>query len=380
LKLLDVDIARVKPPEGNELFLVNIPEFLGVRHKEFDYATYEPPAKPHDGSDSKFSPFSTANTTIMWRRDPQKPEKLQSNARIIRWSDGSLTLQLASKPTEQYRISANALRADWPKKQEHYDPQRETHHYLGAPHATSGCDLQIVAPFDATLKIQPTGDTADEAINKLKQSIKAKTELNDAPSSFKSVREDPELAKKKAEQAEKDVAKAQRRREAAQERQMGRRDKVLGGRFGGRSAGLTVGELEDDMPSARGKAKSRRRKTNRNGEIYSDDDEDGRGRRQDEYDHDDGFLADSDEEPETYEDDDLEEPEAEDDPDHDDLEIPGRKTVIDGARTRGERDRDRTPKRARDEFEDDAEAEDDPDAARPARRKQNRVLSDEESE
>ena len=395
LKLLDVDIARVKPPEGDELFYVPLPEFLGIKHKEFDYATYEPPTRPHDGrdpSETKFSPFSTANTSVFWRRDPSNPEHIQSNARIIRWSDGSLTLQIASKPTEQYRISTTALRPNWPRKagshQEHYDPNKESNNYLGAPHATPGCDLQIVAPFDARMKIQPTGDAANAAELQLREAIAAKAVLNDAQSSFKSLKEDPEIAKKKAEQAEKDVAKAQRRREAMADRQISRKDKVLGRSGLGRSGGLSVGDLEDDMPTARGaRARPKKRRSNRRGEILSDSDEDEdayrRRGRDDEYDREDGFLADSDEDPETYESDGARDAE-EDDPDNDDLEIEGRDTVLKG-RTRGgarDRDRERTPKRARepvDDHDDDAEAEDDPDA-KPAKRKQPRIADSDEEE
>ncbi|KIW73016.1 hypothetical protein PV04_01171 [Phialophora macrospora] len=386
LKLLDVDVARIKPPEGDELFLVNIPEFLGIKHRNFDYATYEPPAKPHDGSDGKFSAFSTANTSLFWRRDPQNPENIQSNARVIRWSDGSFTLQIASKPTEQYRISTTAMRPGWPRKtahQEHYDPTKESNNYLGAPHQTIGMDLQIVAPFDASMKIQPTGDTADAAELKLRQSIAAKAQLNDIPSSFKSVKVDPELARKKAEQAEKEVARTARKREAAAERQFTRRDKVLGRSGLGRSTGLTIGGLEDDMPTARGvKAKPARRKSNRRGDILSDEDEDDeayrRRGRQDEYDREDDFVADSDEEPEVYEDDAAEEPEAEedDDPDNDDLEIEGRQTVVENRTRGGARDRERTPKRSRNDDDDDAEAEEDTEARRPAPRKLRRIVDD----
>lgn len=392
LKLLDVDIARVKPPEGDELFLLSIPDFLGVKHRNYDPATYEPPTKPHDGGDSsetKFSPFSTANTSFFWRHDPQNPDILQSNSRLIRWSDGSFTIQIASKPTEQYRISTAAMRPGWPKKsqnEDHYDPNKESHNYLAAPHATAGIDLQVVAPFDASMKIQPTGDTADEAEMALRRSIEASRKLNEPPTSFRSVKEDPESAKKAAEAFEKDQAKANRRKEAALDRQYNRRDRTLGrvglGRSGG---GLSVAGLEDDMPTARGsKTQPRRRKTNRRGDILSDEDEDDeayrRRGREDEYDREDDFLADSDEEPEVYEDDGAEEPEEEeDDPDNDDLEIEGRQTVVENRTRGGARDRERTPKRSRDD-EEDAEAEEDTEARRPAPRKQRRIVDDDDED
>src|SRR2546429_4829081 len=95
-----------------QLYLLNMPPFLGLQQKNFNQDTYKPPTEPHDGGETKgkFSPFSVAASTIYWRRDAQDPNKLQSNSRIIRWSDGSLTLQIASSPKDQYRISTTALR------------------------------------------------------------------------------------------------------------------------------------------------------------------------------------------------------------------------------------------------------------------------------
>ncbi|KAL2395977.1 hypothetical protein ABEF95_003028 [Exophiala dermatitidis] len=422
LKLLDVDLARVNPPEGQELYLLTMPPFLGVKHRNFVPATYEPPTAPHDGRDpetdptAKFSAFSTAASTIFWRRDPKNPELLQSNSRIVRWSDGSLTLQIASSPKDHYRISTTALRQSWPKKsgasQSDYDANKDSHNYLAAPHMTAGVDLQIMAPFDASMKIQPTGDLADESVLKLQQSLAAATQMHDPLANLKQVKEDPELAKKAAEMFEKERTRASRKREAAEDRLLMRKDRVLGraglGRYGG--AGLSVAGLEDDdgMPLARGKKSggmsARRRKVNRRGDIYSDDEDEnmprGRG-REDEYDREDDFLAASDEEPEIYDDEEGgEEPEAEEeDPDVDDLEIEGRETVIEN-RTRGgnerdgrERDRDRgrdrgsTPKRSASDDDDGQtegqQAQGDAAAApggTPQARKKRRVIDDDEDE
>ncbi|KAJ9498656.1 hypothetical protein H2202_005842 [Exophiala xenobiotica] len=395
LRLVNIDMARVKPPEGEELYLLNMPPFLGVKHKNFNPATYEAPQKPHDGRDpavdptAKFSPFSTAASSIFWRRDPKDPELLQSNSRIIRWSDGSLTLQIASSPKEHYRVSTTALRQGWPKKhgssQPDYDPNKDTHNYLAAPHAAVGLDAQIIAPFDASMKIQPTGDVADESVLKLQQSLAAATQMHDPLSSFKITTKDPEKRKKEAEQFEKDKLRAFRKVENAQDRILLRKDRVLGrSGLGGRSGGLSIAGLEDDegMPTARGTKSKARPKRNRRGEIYSDDeDEDyprGRG-REDEYDREDDFLAASDEEPEVYDDEAQEvEAEEEDDPDVDDLAIDGRDTVVEN-RTRGgirERDRGSTPKRAAADDEDEDTAPRDS----PQARKKRRVIDDDEDD
>lgn len=318
-----------------------MPDFLAVKHRNFDYDTYEPPTQPHDGDpERKFSPFSAAMTSMFWRRDPKNPDLLQSSARIIKWSDGSQTLQLATKPTEQYRIEPKAVRQSFAFKQKkllqpsHYDPSKDSHVFLAASHATAGVDLQIIRPIDATMKILPSGDYVDESILRLKQSLAAAKDTHDPLARLKTIEVDPELAKKTAEAFEKEKARTMRKREAAEDRLLQRRDRVLnrstGGGGYGRSAGLSVAGLEaddDGMPSTRSKMVKRRKTSNRNGDIYSDDEDPTMPRhrtREDEYDREDDFLADSDEEPEMFDEDgeeDVLDDEDEDDAEEDDLVV-----------------------------------------------------------
>ena len=224
------------------------------------------------------------------------------------------------------------------------------------------------------MKILPSGEQTDEAVLALQKSLAAAEAVHDPFAAIRNVKEDPELAKKRAELAEKDKLRAERKREAQIERETGRKEKVLGRRGLGRAGvGLTVGGLEDEdgMPTAKAR-KPARRGGNRRGDIYSDDEDDGypRGRtREDEYDQDDGFLAASDEEPEIFED----EVEAEeDDPDVDDLEIVGRETVM---KSKSRSERQETPKRSQEEVEDDAVA-----TGSPHARKKRRVIDDEEDD
>lgn len=401
------------PPDVQQLYLLNLPPFLGLNHKNFDYTNYKAPTQSHDKikgvEDTEFSAYSTATTTLHWRRDPKTPEMLQSNARIVRWSDGSLTVQLASAPKDHYRIATTALKQSYGKKHNQlpteYDPSKDSQTYLAAPHLVQGVDLQIMAPFDAAMRVLPTGDQADESILKLQQSLAASAQTHDPLLALKQIKEDPELAKKTAELFDKDRLRLIRKREAAEERNLVRKDRVLGrsggyGRGGG--TGLSVAGLEDEdgMPTARGTKGSRikKRPYNRRGDIYSDDEDETmpRGRtREDEYDREDDFLAASDEEPETYEDDDEEEEEEEEveaeDDDVDDPEIEGRETVIqertragpDRSREKGKsRGKDSTPKRALSE-DDDAAGEDDvtPGApGSPQARKKRRVIDDDEDD
>ncbi|KAL9622001.1 MAG: hypothetical protein Q9160_003663 [Pyrenula sp. 1 TL-2023] len=388
-----IDLARIKDPETNdgELYMLSMPEFLGIEQENFDPATYVPPTQNHGGREGKFSSFDVASTSLFWRHDPKDPRKLQSNSRIIRWSDGSLTLQNASSPKDQYRFDAKALRqtpanprrplpaSTHPKPNTAYDPSRDTHFYLGAPHETSGL-FRVIAPFSAGLRLLPTGDESDSAIKALQAGLEAANATEDPVSSVRILREDPEEARRQAEQFEKDRVKAIRRREAAEAKDTERKSRVLarrGMRPGG--AGLTVGGLEDDeegFMTTRPKKKPKKR-ANRRGEILTDSEEDGgyglKGRsREDNYDMEDDFMAGSDEEIETYEDDERDAEGEEEDPDVDDLEIEGRETVVQ-EKTRGGL-REESPKRRYDEVEQV------PAGSPPHARKKRNIISDDEDE
>ncbi|RMZ81034.1 hypothetical protein DV738_g2463, partial [Chaetothyriales sp. CBS 135597] len=239
LRTMHVQFARLTRPVGDELYLVNLPPFLGLSHMEFHPSSYEAPTKPHDASAStatatatstKFSAYDTAMSTIYWRHDPKSPSLLQSNARIIRWSDGSLTLQLASDPTKQYALSATPLHQNYNPKtntlspaqpNQAYDPTQDSNNYLVAPHATAGFDYQIVRPLDAALKVLPTADQDQAAKLALQQALhKSKNNTFDPFTNVKTIRVDPEKAKRDAERAEKEIAASKRIAANAQDRDL----------------------------------------------------------------------------------------------------------------------------------------------------------------
>lgn len=306
VNVMDLSLGRAPVPASTngEVYTVSIPNFLSVETEEFNPETYVAP------------PYTTAATSLCWRHDPNDNSLLQSNARIIRWEDGSLTLQLASAPKEQYLISSKSLTPL--NKSGDYDPKLDSHAYLGAAAETSSV-FRLTSHLTHGLTILPTTIETDDAVQRLQESLAAaarggkKTADGSAP--VIEVKEDPELAKRQAELAEREKLKAARRRQQLADRDLdrGRRAHATH-RYA--APGLTVGGLEDDdgMLATRPPAK-KPRKQNRRGEIYTDDEEDydRRGRtREDEYDEDDGFLVGSDEEPEIFEEDEDEELEDED--------------------------------------------------------------------
>ncbi|CAL5873507.1 uncharacterized protein PFLUO_LOCUS7787 [Penicillium psychrofluorescens] len=307
VNIMDVGLARPPVPVTNDgqVYTMRIPEFLSVENEEFSPETYVAP------------PYSTAATSLCWREDPDDESLLQSNARMIRWEDGSVTLQLASSPLEQYRIASKPL-APLTKSGE-YDTKLDSHVYLGAAVETASV-FRLTSHVTHGLTVLPTALETDDAVQKLQESLaiaaRGKKQTADGSVPLIDVKEDPELAQRRAEQAERDAMKAERRRQQLADREADR-----GRRGGARSvpSGLSIGHLEagDGMLTTRPRAKKPRR-TNRHGEIYSDDDDDyGRGprTREDEYDEDDGFLVGSDEDIEEDGDDDEEEVLEDDDMD-----------------------------------------------------------------
>ncbi|KAF2463188.1 uncharacterized protein BDR25DRAFT_273560 [Lindgomyces ingoldianus] len=367
---MDADIARhcVPEPSDGELYLMRIPRFLAIEPTAWNPKNFQPPTTDHHskGAPSEhFSAYKTAMTTIRWRRSPSNPDQLQSNARILRWSDGSLTIQLATEPSEHYNINANPLAPPQinPKKptptmvsQPTKAGSKESYTYLAAPYEEANV-MRITNKITTGLSVVPTDASADGALEQLQSALAAaasrgRDEADNAISLIK-VTEDPELLRAKEEAMYKEKQRQLRAKEKHELREREKAGRALG-RTGSRSAGygLSIGGLEED---GRKGARKQRPKTGLRRDWSDDEDYDIRGRtREDEYDEEDDFIAASDEEPEIVEDDD----------DDDD-------GIIDTPR--GERET-QSPKRNR------GGGYDDEDVVTNVRAKRRRVVDDDEDE
>lgn len=334
-----------------QVYTMRVPEFLSVESEEFNPETYVAP------------PYSTAATSLCWRKDPDDETSLQSNARVIRWEDGSITLQLASAPLEQYRISSKPL-APLSKSGE-YDTKLDSHVYLGAAVETASV-FRLTSHVTHGLTVLPTTLETDDAVQRLQESLAAAArgskQTADGSAPVIDVKEDPELAQRRAELMEREAMKAERRRQMLADREA---DRDRGRRAAAprpMATGLSIGGLEDSdgmMTTRPGRKPGRR--TNRRGEIYTDDEEDyGRGRtREDEYDEDDGFLVGSDEDAEGDDDEEEEEELADEDMD-----------------AEGEKDEEIEASKSRSKPEPEAPRDGTP----PARKKNRYVVDDDEDE
>jgi RNA polymerase-associated protein LEO1 len=368
-----------------QMYVLKVPDFMSLHPKAWKPSDFQPPAADHHSKtpSATFSAYNTAMSTIRWRRSPTNPSELQSNARILRWSDGSLTVQLASDPTTQYEVSGNALAPPQrnplkptptsiitaPKQNgaldDQWDEKLDSRTYLIAPYPAIG-SLRVSNKITAGLKIRQSSSVEDDAIAQLQTSLAAASNasrVKGTSGDLMIVDEDPELARHRAEQAEREKARARKRTDAQKERENERLGRASG-RFGpGRGGGLNASMLEDEEELGfasqgrvgKGGAKAKRQRQRKANSEYSSDEDYGRKgfqSRADEYDEEDDFVAASDEEEVVEEDDDED----------------------DGIR-------EGTPKRARGGDDDeDAAGEDDDEAPVQAAKKRRKVVLDDEEE
>ena len=289
--------------------------------------------------------------SIMCRRDP-KTGRIQSNANMYRWSDGSVTLAIGD---EHYEIQSKRLA---PPPNKPYRDVQDAHYYAAAAHLTTN-SLLIVGHLTEQYTVRPNKELQDHALERLMADL-AGAKKDRGSEMIIVTNEDPELLKKQAEMAEKERNKLQRRRETAAARADG-----AGARYKGGGA-LSVGDLEGSRRSAAGTGRKRgapggAKQKRRRPEYDSDDDLPSGARRTDNYDMEDGFLVDSEEESEAVEEDEEEE-ELLDDEDE-------------------EEERPRAKRQRTTEPDEDAEGDDDgPSHADASRSRRRRVIQDDDDE
>jgi RNA polymerase-associated protein LEO1 len=178
----------------HQLFLAKLPNFLDVDPRPFESASY----RPEDDEDEEQVRLRIENT-VRWRyiRDAQGNLKgRESNSRVIRWSDGTLSLLLGD---ELFEIVVQSMDNDY--------------QYLVAHHTEEGL-FQTQAQFKRLMTFRPQG-THSMTHKKLTMAIATKHKKEQRLKMFAS-REDPEKLKQEAERLENEKLKARRRLEAKQ--------------------------------------------------------------------------------------------------------------------------------------------------------------------
>lgn len=104
---IDVEIPRIVSDLGRDIHFVKLPNFLSVDTRPFDKDSYEDEIDEEETLDEEGRQRLKlkVGNTIRWRKYiDDKGETIQeSNARFVRWSDGSLSLHLGGEIFDVYK-------------------------------------------------------------------------------------------------------------------------------------------------------------------------------------------------------------------------------------------------------------------------------------
>uniref|UniRef100_A0A914HUH7 RNA polymerase-associated protein LEO1 n=1 Tax=Globodera rostochiensis TaxID=31243 RepID=A0A914HUH7_GLORO len=214
---IDLEVARCRASLGEEgPYFMKMPNFLNLFSKQFDPETYEDELEEDEVLDEEGRTRLKVKmeNTIRWRtvRDAQGNEKRESNAKIVRWSDGSMSLYLGK---EIFEIERQRLM---------------DHNHL---YTRQGAALQAQAIFGEKLIFRPHS-TETMTHRKMTLNMAEKTSKTQKVKVLAQVGDNPEAERKELIRTEEEKLRAATRREAQQRRIRERP----------RMAGLTSGFLE----------------------------------------------------------------------------------------------------------------------------------------
>lgn len=104
---IDVEIPRIVSDLGKDIHFVILPNFLSVETRPFDQDTYEDEIDEEETLDEEGRQRVKlkVSNTLRWREyidDEGVPQK-ESNARMVKWSDGSMSLHLGNEIFDVYK-------------------------------------------------------------------------------------------------------------------------------------------------------------------------------------------------------------------------------------------------------------------------------------
>lgn len=104
---IDVEIPRIVTDLGRDIHFVKLPNFLSVETRPFDAETYEDEIDEEETLDEEGRQRLKlkVENTIRWRNniDNKGNAQRETNARFVKWSDGSMSLHLGSEIFDVYK-------------------------------------------------------------------------------------------------------------------------------------------------------------------------------------------------------------------------------------------------------------------------------------
>lgn len=216
---IDVEIPKISCDLGREIHFVKLPNFLSVETRPFDRETYEDEIDEEETLDEEGRARLKlkVENTIRWRQTFDKDGNLtkESNARFIRWSDGSMSLHLGSEIFDVYK-----------------QPLQGDHNHL---FIRQGTGLQGQAVFRTKLTFRPHS-TESFTHRKMTLSLADRSQKTSGIKVLSQVGWDPEQNKGQLIKKEEERLRASMRRESKQKRIRER----------GANRGLSTNYLEPD--------------------------------------------------------------------------------------------------------------------------------------
>jgi len=255
---IDVEVPKINTDLGKDIHFVKLPNFLSVESRPFDSQTYED-EMDEDMNNQQDEEGRTrlklkVENTIRWRQgfDKDGNSVKESNARIVRWSDGSLSLHLGS---EIFDVHKQPLQSDF------------NHLFI-----RQGTGLQGQAVFKTKLSFRPHS-TDSQTHKKMTLSMADRSSKSNQIKVISQVGVDPEANRWERMKKEEQGLREAMRRDANKKRV---REK-------GSSKGLSGGYLEDgddsdndaafSIAAIKAKYKSGGAQPKKNKPIYSSDED-----------------------------------------------------------------------------------------------------------
>ncbi|XP_050996788.1 RNA polymerase-associated protein LEO1-like [Acomys russatus] len=136
---MKIEVPSIKSDLGDELHFVKLPKFLRIESKPFDPQLYEDEFEDEKVlcDEDKTRLKLKMENTIRWRvsQNEEGYKIRESNARMVKWSDGSMSLHVGSEVFDVYRV-----------------PLQDRHHHLFIREDTG---LRGQAVFKSRLTFRP---------------------------------------------------------------------------------------------------------------------------------------------------------------------------------------------------------------------------------
>ncbi|KAI5474423.1 RNA polymerase-associated protein LEO1 [Pseudohyphozyma bogoriensis] len=214
--IAQIELANFGIPESDKVWHAKLPNFLALKPQAFDEMMWEPEEEEEELKEN-------AKTVVpdeyvvrwRWAKDAEGKPVKESNSRIVRWSDGSLSLQIGN---ELFDISASLDHSAPiapgapnvpPLESLSTFPETRGHGltYLTAEHRYSQL-IEAQASIHGTLTFRPT-NLNSETHRRLAANVQRKYEKKIA-TKMAMTEEDPERKKAEREKAELEKQKKAR--------------------------------------------------------------------------------------------------------------------------------------------------------------------------